>query len=66
MISLRIYDVSGRLVRVLVDRRIQPASHHAVSWDSSDDRDQAVASGIYIYQLNAGPFRQARRMVLLR
>jgi len=59
-ISLKIYDISGREVKTIVDG-IQPAGEYSVSFDAS-----GLASGIYIYKLQAGQFVQSRKMLLLR
>jgi hypothetical protein len=64
-VRLVIYDVEGRVVRVLVDgvRRAEP---HAVRWNGMDDEGRPVASGVYFYQLSAPDVTVSRRMVLLR
>jgi hypothetical protein len=52
--QLVIYDVRGRVVRVLVDEPdIAPGIHQA-AWDGRDDQGRAVASGVYLAQLRAG------------
>ncbi|UCD39064.1 MAG: right-handed parallel beta-helix repeat-containing protein [Fidelibacterota bacterium] len=63
--TLRIYDINGRLVRTLADG-FRPAGHHTAGWDAKDDTGTDVASGVYIYVLVSGEYREARRMVLLR
>ncbi len=64
-VSIRIYDVAGRLVRTLVDEH-RPAGTHAVAWDGRNQAGTRVASGVYIYRMTAGSFSDARRMVLLK
>jgi hypothetical protein len=64
-VSLRIYDASGRLVRVLLDEA-RPAGAFAEMWDGRDSRGAAVASGIYFYRLQAGSFAETRKMALLK
>ncbi|UCF04772.1 MAG: T9SS type A sorting domain-containing protein [bacterium] len=64
-VDLRIYDVAGRLVRVLVSESKDPGLY-AVEWNGRDRRGVQVASGIYFYRLESGSFSQTRRMVLLR
>ncbi len=57
-VYLAIYDVSGKLVRTLINRRMRSGSHEA-EWDGRDNGGRAVASGIYFYRLMAGKaFRQ--------
>jgi len=64
-VSLRIYDVAGRLVRVLVDES-RDAGRYVEEWNGRDDGGRAVASGIYFYSIEAGSFERTRKMVLLR
>ncbi len=64
-VELAIYDVLGRRVRLLVDRK-QPAGRYAVSWDGRNDQGKPVAAGIYLYRLKSGDRVQMQRMVLLR
>jgi hypothetical protein len=64
-VSLRIYDVNGRLVRVLVDERREPGRYEE-RWDGLDDASRETASGIFFYRLVAGSFEETKKMVLLR
>jgi hypothetical protein len=65
MANLAVYDVQGRLVRVLVDGPVD-AGQKSVSWDGRNSRGTAVASGIYFYRLATPEFGEARKMILLR
>jgi len=64
-VSLRVYSVAGRLVRMLVDGDL-PAGYHGARWDGRNDQGGSAASGIYFYELRAGFFSDRRRMALLR
>ncbi len=64
-VTLKVYDVSGALVRTLVDEN-RPAGSHEVPWDGRDTRGQGVASGVYFYRLEAPGFTKTRKMVLLK
>ena len=64
-VSITIYDVSGRRVRVLVDEHRAPGRHQA-PWDGRNARGEQVASGVYFYRMVAGSFVEARKMVLLK
>jgi len=63
--ELRIYDVSGRLVRTLVDER-RPAGPHSVMWNGRDETGRKVASGVYFYSLSAPGVDENRRMILVK
>jgi len=61
---LAIHDVSGRLVRTLVDGPL-PAGEHEARWDGRDARGERVASGVYLCRLQAGGYRAAGKLILL-
>ena len=63
--NLAVYDVAGRLVRVLIDG-VMEAGPRDVTWDGRDNAGRGVASGVYFYRLEAGEFIETRKMVLLR
>lgn len=65
-VTLKIYDISGRLVRVLVDRELSRGRHAGVRWDGRDDRGAAVASGVYFYQLVSPAWVDTKKIVLLK
>ena len=62
--SLKLFDVSGREVRTLVDGQV-PAGRHESTWDGRDAQGREVPAGAYFYELNAGGHRQTRRVVHL-
>lgn len=65
-ITLKVYDLSGREVKTLVNRRL-PAGYHTVQWDGTNEFGQPVAGGVYLYRLRVGKrFVHTRKMVLLR
>ena len=64
-VALVVFDVSGRRVKTLVDRRLQ-ATTHTFEWDGTDDAGRRVASGVYFYRLVADGRVLTRRMVLLK
>jgi len=64
-VTLGIYDVSGRRVATLIDRRME-AGPHRVSWDGMTSEGERAASGVYFYKLTAGDEEVSRKMVLLK
>jgi hypothetical protein len=64
-VSLKIYNVLGRLVRTLVDEE-KAAGNHRVTWDGRDDRGQELSSGVYLYRLEIENLHVSRRMLLLK
>jgi len=64
-VQVEIYDVSGRLVRTLLDMPLA-AGPHAVIWDARDDRRRLVPAGVYFYRLNTGRSVTTQRLLRLR
>ncbi len=69
-VSLRIFDLQGRIVHQLVDA-YQAAGKYVLTWNGLDFRSENLAAGIYYYQLQVRTskhpqFRQIRKMCLLK
>jgi subtilisin-like proprotein convertase family protein len=64
-VSLRIYDVAGRLVRTLVDGEM-PAAQHSVVWDGNDQTGRRQASGVYYYRLVTDERMATKKMMLVK
>lgn len=70
-ISLVIYDILGREVRTLLDRR-EEAGYKSFVWNGKDNAGNIASAGIYIYALKAWSqdsektYNKTRKMVLLR
>ena len=64
-VSVRVYDVSGRLVRALVDD-VRPAGAQTVEWSGTDNNGAPVSSGVYFFEMRATGYRSVRKAVLLK
>lgn len=64
-VALRVYNVLGQEVRTLVNGTKETGVHHAV-WDGKNNLGQNVASGIYIYRLEAGSFTQTKKLMFVK
>jgi hypothetical protein len=64
-VVVSVFDVDGRLVRVLLDGP-KPAGENRVHWDASDGADRVVASGVYLVRVKAGSWSASRKVVLLK
>lgn len=60
LVNLAVYDINGRLVQHLIDRHFA-IGEHTVRFDASN-----LASGIYLYRIQAGSFSKMRRMILMK
>ncbi|MDZ7334377.1 MAG: T9SS type A sorting domain-containing protein, partial [candidate division KSB1 bacterium] len=64
-VSLVIYDMLGRKVKTLIDKQVQPGVY-SVYWDGTDESGVKVATGVYLYRLQARNYSQVRKMVLIK
>ena len=64
-VTLRIYDLKGKLVCTLVNQR-QSAGDHRLQWDGRDQQGLPVSTGLYLYQLQTDDQIQTRKMVLMK
>jgi hypothetical protein len=63
--SLKIYDVEGRMIRTLAEGTMT-AGDHVATWDGRDGQGTSVASGIYYYRLESPEYGATRKMVLMK
>lgn len=58
-VKLRIYDVSGKLVKELLNQKMKPGKY-SILWDKKDRKGKMVGSGIYFYRIE---IENARKVV---
>jgi hypothetical protein len=63
-VRLSVYDIAGRLVRVLVDEELAPGEH-VTSWDGTDAAGERVTGGVYFTRLEAPGATQTKKTVYL-
>jgi hypothetical protein len=64
-VVLQVYDVSGRMVRTLVDRVEEPG-YKSVVWNGKDNSGRTVGSGVYWYRLETNSVEHGRRFEATR
>ncbi|MCK6557960.1 lamin tail domain-containing protein [bacterium] len=64
-VSLTIYNMLGQKVKTLM-AAVKPAGRHVIAWNGTDDRGQAVPTGVYFYRMQAAGFEKVNKMLLLR
>ena len=64
-VSLKIYNITGQLVKTLVNDNQTPG-YYSANWDGKDGNGTKAASGIYIYRLQAGDYVNTRKMVIIK
>jgi hypothetical protein len=65
VVNIIIYDLKGRIVNNLVSSQ-QNAGYKSIQWNASNNVGQPVSAGLYLYTIQAGEFRQTKKMVLLK
>ena len=65
LVKITIYDMMGRIVKTLVNSS-QTAGYSTIQWNATNDRNESVSAGLYLYTIQAGEFRQTKKMVLLK
>jgi hypothetical protein len=65
MVNITIYDMMGRVVSNLVSSQ-QNAGYKSIQWNATNNTGQQVSAGLYLYSIEAGDFRQTKKMVLLK
>jgi len=64
-VRLAIYNISGQLVRLLLDEQ-RVRGRHEILWDGRDAFGKAVSAGVYFYQITAGGFKARNKMLVLK
>ncbi len=64
-VNIVIYNILGQKVAALVDKA-QPAGQYQVVWNSKNSQGKTVASGVYLYRIEAGDFTVSKKMLLLK
>jgi hypothetical protein len=63
--SLRIYDVSGKLIKMLINGTMDPG-YHSVVWDGKDNNGTSVSSGVYYCKMVTKNYSKVMQLVLLK
>jgi hypothetical protein len=64
-VKITIYSIEGRRIAVLVDE-VRPPGRYRLLWDGLDRTGKKMASGTYFYRIDAGPFSEIRKMILMK
>jgi len=64
-VTITIYDMLGNLINVLFDGN-QKSGYKSIEWNATNNQGQPVSAGVYLYSIEAGDFRQTKKMILLK
>ena len=64
-VNISVYDVTGRLVRVLLDKEVE-SGRTEIIWNGTDVNGRNVGSGVYLCRMTSGDFEKTAKMILMR
>ena len=64
-VRITVYDMLGKVVSNLLNTN-QSSGNKSVQWNATNNQGQPVSAGLYLYTIQAGEFRQTKKMVLLK
>ena len=65
LVNITVFDMMGRIVKTLTNG-YQTAGFKSVQWNATNDKNEIVSAGLYLYAIQAGKFRQTKKMVMLK
>ena len=65
LVNISVYDMKGRMVKTLVNGS-QNTGQNAIKWNGTNNKNEQMSAGIYLYTIQIGDFRQSKKMVLLK
>ncbi len=65
LVNITIYDMMGRVVKNLISSQ-QNSGYKSVRWNATNNENQSVSAGSYFYSIEAGDFKQTKKMILVK
>jgi hypothetical protein len=65
MVNITIYDMMGRVVRTIVNSQ-QTVGYKSIQWNATNGYGKPVSAGIYLVQIQAGEYRNTKKMLFLK
>jgi len=64
-VEIIIYDLLGNVINNLINT-YQSSGYKSIQWNATNNQGQPVSAGLYLYTIQAGKFRQTKKIVLLK
>jgi hypothetical protein len=64
-VQISIYNITGNLLKTLVDSDFQTGKHFTV-WNCSDDRGNTLSTGLYFYKMISGDFTEMKKLLIIK
>ena len=65
VVKITIYDINGRLIKTII-RQHQAGGSYQVQWNSQNEHNVKLASGIYVYRIKFGDSIISKKMILVK
>ena len=65
LVKITVYDILGNVVNNLVNAN-QLSGYKSIQWNATNNQGKPVSAGVYLYRIEAGDFRQTKKMILLK
>jgi hypothetical protein len=65
LVSLKIFNANGQLVKTVINENLAPKDYTVV-WDGTDDNGRPLSAGIYFCRLDTGHYSESKKIVLVR
>ena len=65
LVNIKIYDIMGIIINDLV-ASTQSSGYKSIQWNATNNQGEPVSAGVYLYSIQAGEFRQTKKMILLK
>lgn len=64
-VKLEVFNIKGQRVKTILNRSLNPGKHNYI-WEGTDNQDNNVSSGVYLFRLEAGRESQIKQCVLIK
>mgnify|MGYP001196654309 CR=1 FL=1 len=64
-VEITVYDILGNIIKNLINQN-ENYGYKSVQWNGTNNLGQPVSAGVYLYSIEAGDFRQTKKMILLK
>jgi hypothetical protein len=65
-VSIEVFNVRGQKVKTLINEHMTSGENYTVVWEGTNDSNQKVSSGIYLYKMKAGNYSSTKKMILMK
>jgi len=65
-VTIEVFNVAGKVVRTLLDTKLDSGAKGFVTWDGANDGGEKCASGVYFYRIAAPGFTESHKMIMLK